>query len=153
MPDRLPHRHAGGFKNIMGINYLGINNPHSNGHSRFDDPSVEPLALPLTQEFRLPEAFEATPAWKDDRRRHDRTGQRPASGLIHTSHAPEPTRPRFTLEHIIRVQRHAAPTRVQAPALMGSGAAVTGTTSGLGLLSVTYSRSATRAILPFLVRR
>jgi hypothetical protein len=82
MPDRLTHGKAGGLENVQSIDQLRIHDADTDIHCHREKARVQTVALPLAQEFCIPQPLQATPAGQDHRRRHHRTGQRAASGLI-----------------------------------------------------------------------
>ena len=148
LTNRLLHRQTGRFENVHGIDNLGVHNPDTNADRPVEDLHERPFALSLREELGVANAFDPASPGKDHRRCDDRARQRPPPGFIETGYPAKPPHPGFGFEDVVGDERHD-----YTPAVTPSGAAPTGTVSVLGLPSARYSRSATRVILPFFVRR
>ena len=146
------HRTPSGLPNIHRINDLGVYDSHAKAKRHVSDQLVKILSFLFSQPFRVTKPDErATPAGKDDGSGNDRAGEWPATDLIQAGDTPEPPGPCLALEDLVRRQRHGR--KIYAPAGTSSAVVATGAASCFVLPSARYSRSATRAILPFFVRR
>ncbi len=146
------HRTSSGLPNIHRINDLGVHDSHAKAKRHVPDQFIKNFPLLFTQSFRITKPDQrATPAGKDDGGGNDRAGERPATDLIQAGDTPEPPGPCLALENLVRRQRHGR--KGYAPAGTSSAVVATGAASCFVLPSARYSRSATRAILPFFVLR
>jgi hypothetical protein len=148
----LLHGPTRGLPDIDRINDLCVYDAHTKTERHIHDQGIERLPLSLVQSLRVAKPDKrATAPWKDDGSCDDRSGKRSASDFVQASYAPESPNPRFAFEEFVGRQWH---ERVDyAPACTSAAAAGTGAESCLALPSARYSRSATRAILPFFVRK
>jgi hypothetical protein len=146
------HRTPSGLPDIHGINDLGVYDSHAKAKRHVPNQLIKFLTFLFTQPFRVTKPDErTTPAGKDDGSSNDRAGEWSATNLIQAGDTPESAGPCLALENLVRRQRHGR--KIYAPAGTSSAVVATGAASCFVLPSARYSRSATRAILPFLVRR
>jgi hypothetical protein len=141
-----------GLPDIDRINDLCVYDSHTKAERHIPDQVIESLPLSLVQPLRVTKPDERTAApRKDDRSCDDRSRKRSAPDFVQASYTPKPSNPRFVLEEFIRRQWHRRES--YAPAGTSAAAGPTGAESCFALPSARYSRSATRAILPFFVRK
>ena len=83
----LTHRRKAGLADVDPVNFLGLNNPHTDGTRRATDQGIKGFTLGGGELFAVIEPGEFAGLREDDRGGDDGTGQRAAAGFINTGDA------------------------------------------------------------------